>query len=269
MSCSLRWLRVLDGREVVGLQRADAFEAYAESIPWFLALRTGQRTYITSMKLYHFIQSNFGIEDIKRRRIRISRINDLNDPFEFLAYSLEDPTQRSKFRKVKDEFHKNRGIICFSQNWWNPVIWSHYADKHKGMCLGFEVENSFVEQVAYSAQRLKLDVEQFTKNAILAEQMMQKCILTKFNHWGYEQEWRAFFRLDHSMVDLQGNYFYDFDANIKLTEIIVGAESRVTRSDIQAALKEGGYDYEITTFKARPAFKTFQVVRNKNEELWE
>ncbi len=23
--------------------------------------------------------------------------------------------------------------------WSNPVIWAHYGDKHRGLCLGFEV----------------------------------------------------------------------------------------------------------------------------------
>ena len=26
------------------------------------------------------------------------------------------------------------GMLCFSKGWHNPVQWSHYTDKHKGIC---------------------------------------------------------------------------------------------------------------------------------------
>jgi hypothetical protein len=37
------------------------------------------------MRLYHFIRERFGLEAIRDSRLKISRINELNDPFEFLG----------------------------------------------------------------------------------------------------------------------------------------------------------------------------------------
>ncbi|MDW9570209.1 DUF2971 domain-containing protein [Sinorhizobium meliloti] len=31
------------------------------------------------------------------------------------------------------------GIVCLSDNWQHPMMWSHYADRHRGICLAFDV----------------------------------------------------------------------------------------------------------------------------------
>ncbi|MGH9611570.1 MAG: hypothetical protein ACRD4P_00670 [Bryobacteraceae bacterium] len=37
---------------------------------------------------FHFICEKYGLDDIKNRRLKISQIQDLNDPFEFLGFDL-------------------------------------------------------------------------------------------------------------------------------------------------------------------------------------
>lgn len=37
------------------------------------------------MRLYHFTSQKFGLLALKDRRLKIARINELNDPFEFLG----------------------------------------------------------------------------------------------------------------------------------------------------------------------------------------
>lgn len=46
-------------------------------------------------------------------------------------------------------YHEDCGILCFSKNWNNPVQWAHYADKHKGFCLGFDVPDEHPTKVTY------------------------------------------------------------------------------------------------------------------------
>jgi hypothetical protein len=36
------------------------------------------------MRVYHFTKAVHGLEAIRRRRLKIARISELNDPFEFL-----------------------------------------------------------------------------------------------------------------------------------------------------------------------------------------
>ncbi len=60
------------------------------------------------MMLYHYINGKYGLENVLKRRVRISRLNELNDPFEFFAPDLSDRNFRTVFRKTKSEKHYRR-----------------------------------------------------------------------------------------------------------------------------------------------------------------
>jgi hypothetical protein len=219
------------------------------------------------MRIYHFIKAEYGLENIRKRRIKISRLNDLNDPFELYALELPDSRLRSAFSNAKDELHNNRGILCFSDRWNNPVMWSHYADKHRGLCLEFEVPNENLAKVTYRLSRLKEELSQlWAEDSLIAEKAMLACLTTKFSHWKYEREWRAFVDLD--TPDENGNYFADFAGNLKLTSVIVGPRSKVSRDELEAAFSKAQLGYKPISFKARLAFRSFRVVKNENESLW-
>ena len=41
----------------------------------------------------------------------------------------------------------------FYQFWHNPVQWTHYADRHKGLCLGFYVPDEYLVKINYCSTR--------------------------------------------------------------------------------------------------------------------
>jgi len=219
------------------------------------------------MRIYHFVDAEHGLENIRKKRIKISRLHDLNDPFELYALELSNSKFRKAFSLVKDELHKNRGILCFSERWTNPVMWSHYANKHHGLCLQFEVPSINLAKVSYRFSRLKTELSQLSdKDPEVAEKAMLACLTTKFSHWKYEREWRVFAALD--TPDKNGLYFADFSDNLKLTGVKVGPRSTVSRADLEAAFVKSKLNYRPSAFKARLAFRSFRVVRNENESLW-
>src|ERR1700681_4254027 len=81
--------------------------------------------------------------NIQFRRLKVAMFSDANDPFELLALNCRGRGKREA-RKVLRQFKESQddetGVLCFSRSWSNPVLWSHYADKHKGVCLGFDVK---------------------------------------------------------------------------------------------------------------------------------
>jgi hypothetical protein len=92
---------------------------------------------------------------------------------------------------------------------------------------------------------------------------MTQLLFTKFSHWSYEDEYRFFVAL----TDCEnGFYFAPFSKSLELKQVIVGPESDVTRAKLTEAL--GTLSQQVETFKARASFKSFRVVRNKNERLW-
>ena len=116
------------------------------------------------MRLYHFIDTQWGLEDLGKKHLKIARINELNDPFEFMGIDLSDDKSRELMRGLKDYLNQKYGLLCFSKGWQNPLLWSHYADSHKGLCLGFDVLDDIpgvsekpLLKVKYRNERLSSD----------------------------------------------------------------------------------------------------------------
>ena len=65
------------------------------------------------MLVYHFLPAIYALEDIQKKRIKISEIDQLNDPFELWCVSQQDPQLRLALRKYKKEMTKRFGMICF------------------------------------------------------------------------------------------------------------------------------------------------------------
>jgi hypothetical protein len=205
------------------------------------------------VRVYHFLPASHALDDIRNRRIKISQIDQLNDPFELWCVYQKDPRLRIALRAFKEEMNTRFGMLCFSRHWHNPVLWSHYAEKHRGMCLGFEIDPRGMKPITYLTNRPPLKIPP-------SQEDTDRLLFSKFIDWRYEEEWRNWCSL--SEVDaVSGFYFYSFDGLIQLKEVIVGPLCDVPKERIEEALR--GYDDKIQTIKARLAFGSFGVVRNR------
>lgn len=153
---------------------------------------------------------------------------NFNDPFDCKPTWVMDETPAQRARRIADlariEFpqmtrklrrgfrqyveHKSRGIskqalnyyhhkhvnqwavTCFSMVCDSLLMWAHYADSHKGVCLIFDeilTPSPFVAfKVYYSGKRpLRYENEQGD-----AMEEFKKAVLTKGADWSYEQECR-------------------------------------------------------------------------------
>lgn len=214
------------------------------------------------MELFHFICEKHGLEDIRNGRLKISEIQDVNDPFELLPFKLSNKDLRDALHKTKEQISSNRGILCFSKTWSNPVLWSRYADKHRGLCLKFCVPDDVPMAVQYTTERLDPELLRPPLNETVVKQLLS----TKSAHWEYENEARVFVNLDKK--DPKTNlYFTYFSDSLKLVQVIVGARSEVSRKDLTGAL--GNLAAQVKFFKTRPAFTKFEIVQNLDESLWD
>lgn len=216
------------------------------------------------MRLYHLISAEYGLMALRKRRLRASRLTALNDPFELIGVDVSDPDFRRAMYRFRDALSITKGIHCFSRRWSNPVLWSHYADRHRGICLGFDVDDELTSSVAYVPKRLNpAGVLKGTDKQRQA--FMLRILSTKFSHWRYEDEVRIFVDLRDPDLDT-GFYFTDFSPRLALREVIVGSECDLTRAELFEAVAK--YSPSVRIFKTRPAFKMFKVVRNRDESLW-
>lgn len=212
------------------------------------------------MRLYYLTSAQHAIANIALRRIKISRFADLNDPFELLGVNLANKRSRAQFRKLKERINANTGLICMSKAWKSPLMWGHYADKHRGICLGFDVDDARAEEVEYksSLEQSDLDLETHHPPKDFTKELMR----TKFSDWRYEEEVRVFVELKDKCVE-GGLYFESFSESLVLKEVILGPECPVSRDLIVELISvlypKGGVDVKM----ARIAFTRFEVLTNK------
>jgi hypothetical protein len=90
-------------------------------------------------------------------RLKKARIAELNDPFELIAAELNKKSHRRALEGLRQTLSRDTGLLCFSESWDHLLMWSHYANKHQGICLGFDVDDKFVARVEYSDRRIPIE----------------------------------------------------------------------------------------------------------------
>lgn len=211
------------------------------------------------MRVYHFTKAEHGLENIERRRVKLATINDLNDPFELGWLTSPFADVRNAIARTKAHMHSIVGLVCFSRNWSNPVQWSHYAEQHRGICLGFDVPDKFLLEVVYERRRHVL-------TEAVPQEIKAKLIRTKFSHWRYEQEMRIFEDINTVKQTQAGLFFKDFSDDLALSEVIIGPKSKITRSRLDIAL--GNMSAVVKVKNARLSFKRYAVVTQRDRKFW-
>jgi len=212
------------------------------------------------VRVYYFAKACWALEDIEKRRLKVSRFSDLNDPFELMGGELRDEASRSRFGKWARRIDLRCGLLCFSPTWKNPLMWSHYGDKHKGMCLGFDVRDDMLKKVVYSTERLLHDANSASNGIPRTEEMKERLLTTKFEGWKYEDERRVIVPLKEALFDGK-HHFRQFDEDLRLAQVFAGARCAETETRIYQAIER--LPGRIEVIKARLAFKSFRVVKNQ------
>ncbi len=122
----------------------------------------------------------------------------LNDAMEGLYEVAGEVAANSQWRRASRMIRDGKqslGIACFSETWDQALMWAHYADSFKGVCIEYDFEmlreslpdvTSF-SRISYAGRLLDIgsDLDDTTRLA--------KWILsTKHESWSYEREWRLF-----------------------------------------------------------------------------
>ena len=204
------------------------------------------------VRAYHFVPVEHGLDDLRRRRLKIARLDDLNDPFELWAPTQPTKEIREGLRKYKSEMSKRFGVLCFSLSWQNPLMWSHYADRHRGLALGFDISTNVIRKVKYIQERPAFRA--------VDEKLAQSFLYTKYAGWSYEEEARVWTTVQDP-DPVSGLYFAEFSVDVLLREVIVGHLSKVAHAELKKTLKEPAGQVQVK--KARLAFNSFRIVTDK------
>ncbi len=212
------------------------------------------------MRVYQLSRANYALLNLQRSRLKVSTFDDLNDPFELLSASVPESSLRKALLAFKADVHASLGILCFCTNWENPVMWSHYADKHRGVCLGFDIPDQFAIPVRYIKDRQAVKYVDGIQSRGVEPSFAFELMCSKYNAWSYEKEVRMFVGLEESEED-SGYFFYPFGAELTLREMILGHRCTVSASEVATVL--GDRVNSVSVSKARLAFNSFRVVTDQ------
>lgn len=97
-----------------------------------------------------------------------------------------------------NQINKKIGITCFSEERDNFLMWSHYTNKHSGVCLIFDwmIDVNFFMgyKIIYSEYLATIE---WTSNESIHEQIFQP-LLVKLKHWEYEKEVRSVINVNNN-----------------------------------------------------------------------
>jgi len=176
---------------------------------------------------------------------------------------VEDPARFLFGRYVEDELLRryDKGIVSLAGRSDCPLMWSHYGDQHKGVCIGYSVPNraeAELHKITYGGSRL---IEASTVAAMLdgsdsARRKVDEAVLTrKASAWRYEREWR--------LTGLRGSQ----ESPLELEEVVFGMRcSHTVRFAVVRALENRHRPvkfYEIRERRGR--FLLGKYVLNEDE----
>lgn len=86
------------------------------------------------------------------------------------------------------------GLLCLSETSTHHLLWAHYADGHRGVCVEFDPNVGLFQ----TAQKVRYTDRAPRVNRLVdnPDVILEKSMFTKGQIWSYEEEWRVIARWD-------------------------------------------------------------------------
>lgn len=98
-------------------------------------------------------------------------------------------------QETRQSILRSHGIACFTRDWNNELLWSHYARNHTGFCVGYDedVIRSWSEVVESHDVAYLEDSPVFRFFQDSPDEFIRKVVFSKSKRWEYENEVRLLF----------------------------------------------------------------------------
>lgn len=186
--------------------------------------------------LYKYISLKHATDIIEKQRLYLNDGKNTNDPFEVVVIDKNKLTTR-----LVEGLH----ILCLTNSFQNRLMWSHYAESNRGVCLTVKVPQSLVYNICYISKRIFEDSNlDGTINKCIATMKKakkkpkivhedysllnndKKISYIKSSAWKYEKEYRIVFDKDDEkpftdagLLVQEGNKWF---IKVKITNVYLG-----------------------------------------------
>ncbi len=124
--------------------------------------------------------------------------HQMNDPMEGTFFARHQGARDSHFRRILESIRESKqqtGIACFSETPTNELMWAHYADEFRGICIAYDfsdLRESLEGNVAFSRLFYTENPPDLDLGVNDLETDVRRVLSSKSQKWGYEREWRMF-----------------------------------------------------------------------------
>ena len=235
--------------------------------------------------LYKYRADDDNTEKIfTEKTLWFSHPNDFNDPFDCWAniQSLDKKSlsntlvQRNNFDAAKTRLIKEGlkkftpydlkrnvdtvlnqiGVCCWSMNYKNILMWSHYAHYHQGLCLEFDILQD-PDFFCLTLPVKYVDSMPEYYHPVDNDDLVYKIIQPKSADWEYEEEIRIV--KTQSEIEKNGNQAFHFNPNV-LRKVIFGCKAHKTTIEKYKNLcKKNGFKHVKFTQMHQKANGSFEL----------
>jgi hypothetical protein len=147
---------------------------------------------------------------------------------------------------LDSDIQRRYRVYCLATEPANTLMWSHYAEKHTGICLEYRCDDgvfSTALKVVYCETYPRLDLADDNPDTLLLP------LLTKAEDWSYEDEYRLIAQeeseaLNHRSLITKNNRLKLPDG--ALTSIIVGCLAPLSTGEaVVEIVKSSGHPIEL------------------------
>ncbi|AVP84662.1 DUF2971 domain-containing protein [Aeromonas hydrophila] len=219
----------------------------------------------------------------KHPTMKISNTTKLNDPFErqidsglmdlvlntFPEAVPESESAWKKFAPARNELSFlsricQIGIISLSETPRNILMWSHYADQYKGICIGYR--SDFLDKyegmthdvlpTIYHPQKINYDnsrydplTDIFTANDKdeLRKQIIQMSLLRKGDDWLYEKEHRSIIPMEfyNRVICIGEKNAYEYESEFDFLTAINERHLKIKKTPSKSIIDHEGLIFAL------------------------
>lgn len=252
----------------------DPFECQKTLHGLSLSVEKAQQThwanviFFKSMEIRHRVEKGESWNGIPNRGLktlldRLQSASSLEAAKEVLGIILAGPNgvsglnEPTDFMALAEQTLREVGILSLSARPDVLLMWSHYADSHRGYCLGFERgtgtalgDSVRTSKVRYNSEIPEMNLDElliqkayypvgsfgtprFKTTLQLETESLRHVLFRKSPDWGYEEEWRHVVERGNEEINYPG----------PLREVILGLNmAKATRESLLSAISD---DHEV------------------------
>lgn len=208
--------------------------------------------------LYRMLKGHLGEEKSKAHISELRYYSSQYGDYRIADSKTEEYHKRNLANEILAELKRelgNDGVLALSSSWGSVLMWSHYADEHRGLCIEYDTSDQIhprLRAVDYRSPRAinasDLSLWKVGNDKVAKEKVLKTYFYAKSSEWRYEKEWR-------DISEKSGIK----DVPFRITAILFGF--RCDSSVITSVVKLLNRNSEIKLWRVEPKEDSFNLRR--------